>query len=229
MDTPEALKVVLLGEPGVGKTSIISRYTQGKFDPNYTSSLSAQFITKTILIDKIGRSIKFDIWDTAGQEKYRSLAKIFYKGAKVVIFVYDITSKQSIEGLKEFWVKEAKSDADGDAIFAIVANKSDLYERAEITDDEGKTFAKESGALFQSTSALSDTGIETLFRNIGMKYFNPDFDVENSEKQLKEEYEKRKKEEEEKKKNKGLATKLDPKKSGNKNEGTKSSGGKKCC
>ena len=93
MSAVETVKVVLLGEAGVGKTCIISQFISGVFDPDTISSLSAQYLTKTIDFSDINKSIKFEIWDTAGQERFRSLAKIFYKDAKVICLVYINTPK----------------------------------------------------------------------------------------------------------------------------------------
>ena len=171
------LKVVLLGESSVGKTSIINKFISGIFDPEVTSSLSAQFVSKTIEFKDLKQTIKFDIWDTAGQERYRSLAKIFYKDAKVICLCYDITSLKSFTELRDYWYKDqVKTNSDSDVIFAVVANKNDLYETAQVKDEEGKAFAKQIKGIFQSTSAKSDSGISALFENIGRRYFNPDFD-----------------------------------------------------
>ena len=200
MSSVEQVKVVLLGESGVGKTSIIAQFTSGKFDPDCVTSLSAQFISKTIEFENLQKAIKFDIWDTAGQEKYRALAKIFYKDAKVIILVYDITDKRSFDEVKSYWYEMVKSNADSDAMIAIVANKNDLYDSAQVSEEEAKEFAKSVGAIFQSTSAKSDSGITTLFDNIGQKYFNPDFDCTAADKKEQEEYMKKKSEEKQKKK-----------------------------
>ena len=189
------LKVVLLGESGVGKTSIINMFTSGKYDPDVGSSLSAQFTSKTIEFKDLKRTIKFDIWDTAGQEKYRSLAKIFYKEAKVIGLCYDITNKTSFIELKNYWYEhETKTSVDGNPIFAVIGNKNDLYERKQVSDEEGKAFAKEINAIFQVTSAKTDSGINLLFENIGKKYFNPDFDCNEEENKQKQEYEQKKNE-----------------------------------
>ena len=102
MSAPESVKVVLLGESGVGKTSIIAQFTTGNFDPDVVTSLSAQYVSKTVEYDNLQKAIKFDLWDTAGQEKYRALAKIFYKDAKVIILVYDITNTRSFDELKSY-------------------------------------------------------------------------------------------------------------------------------
>ena len=182
MSSPETVKVVLLGEAGVGKTCIISQFISGVFDPDTISSLSAQFITKNMELKNIKKVIKFDIWDTAGQERFRALAKIFYKDAKVICLVYDITSKKTFEELKEFWYEQqTKLNVDGEPIFAVVANKNDLYEIQQVKDEEGKEFAKSINEIFQSTSAKSDSVITNLFENIGYRYFDPNFDTNEIE------------------------------------------------
>ena len=187
----ETIKLVLIGESGVGKTSIISRYTNNTFDPQVLTSSSAQFLTKTIELNK-DTSIKFDIWDTAGQEKFKSLAKIFYKDAKVIILVYDITNKNSFESLKNFWYKEIMDNTISDVILAIVGNKSDLYENEQVTDDEGKAYAKEKNAIFKSTSALSNRGIDSLFTDIAKKCLDPNYDYLAEDKKIQEEFNQRK-------------------------------------
>ena len=200
MASPETVKVVLLGEAGVGKTCIISQFISGVFDPDTISSLSAQFISKTIEFKDINKTIKFDIWDTAGQEKFRALAKIFYKDAKVICLVYDITSDKSFEALKEFWYEQqTKLNVDGDPIYAVVANKNDLYESQQVNEEEAKEFAKTINAIYQSTSAKSNSGIATLFDNIGHKFFDPNFNTNEIESKEKQEYEKKKNEKAQKK------------------------------
>jgi len=171
----ETVKAVLVGESGVGKTSIISRFITDSFDPEVLSSSSAQFISKTIKLNE-QTSIKFDIWDTAGQEKFRSLAKIFYKDAKIIIYVYDITDKKSFDEIKNYWYKETSENFTGDVILALIGNKIDLYENEQVTDEEGKKFANQINAIFKTTSALSNIGINWLFENLGKKVLNPNYD-----------------------------------------------------
>ena len=198
------LKVVLLGESGVGKTCIINKFTSGIFDPEVVTSLSAQFISKSIEFKEINQTIKFDIWDTAGQEKFRSLAKIFYKDAKVICLCYDITSRKSFNELKDYWYEQqVKLNSDGQPIFAVVANKIDLYETQQVSDEEGKAFAREINGIFQATSAKSDAGISNLFENIGKKYFDPNFDTNEAESKEKIEYQQKKNEKIQQKKQSG--------------------------
>ena len=192
MSSADAIKVVLLGEAGVGKTSIIHQFTYHKFDPDCISSISAQFISKTIEYKGYG-AIKYDIWDTAGQERYRSMAKIFYKDAKVIIFVYDITSESTFDGMKDYWYEQTKINCERDAILAVVANKNDLYGDQVVSDEIGQNFADDIGAIFQSTSALSDSGIGKLFDNIGKKIIDPDYDYKDSDKKAKANFDKKQK------------------------------------
>ena len=220
MTEQDSIKVVLLGEAGVGKTSIISQFTIHKFDPHRETSLSAQFNTKTMEFPDLGQSIKFDIWDTVGQEKYRSIAKIFYKDAKAIIFVYDITREFSFEGIKNFWYEETKNNWDGTPILAVVANKIDLYEEQKVSNNDGKEFAKKIGAIFQTTSALSDSGISTLFENIGKTFLIPGYDYQSEDKQAQENYMKKKQEEEQ-------VNKKEKQKRGMKLEQMNKDGGKK--
>ena len=183
MSTTETVKVVLLGEAGVGKTCLISQFISGVFDADTISSLSAQFITKTVDFKKYDKSLKFEIWDTAGQERFRSLARIFYKDAKVICLVYDITLKESFEKMKSYWYEqEVLLNADGQPIFVVVGNKFDLYEKRQVSDEEALDFAKSIRAIFQYTSAKNASGINELFNNIGNEYFNPDFNLLEQEK-----------------------------------------------
>ena len=218
MTDQESIKVVLLGESGVGKTSIVSQFTTHKFDPHRETSLSAQFVSKTVDFPDLGQSIKFDIWDTVGQEKYRSIAKIFYKDAKVIIFVYDITTEFSFEGITNYWYEETKNNWDGTPILAVVANKIDLYENQKVSNNDGKAFAEKIGAIFQTTSALSDSGISTLFENIGKTYLIPGYDYQSGDKKAQENFMKKKQEEEQanKKEKQKRGMKLDQMKDGGK-------------
>ena len=103
-------KVVFIGEAGVGKTSIIQRFMENTFSSSTISTTDAIFIEKEMYFEDINQKIKFELWDTAGQEKYRALAKVFYKDAAVCVLVYDVSSKKSFEELKNYWIKEVKAN-----------------------------------------------------------------------------------------------------------------------
>ena len=194
-------KVVLVGESGVGKTSIIKQFTSHSFDPDCQASISSQFSSKVVNINGTKKAIRFDLWDTAGQEKYRSLAKIFYKDARIIIFVYEITNKKSFEGLQNYWYQQVNSSCLPNVIFALVGNKNDLYNIAEVNEEEAMKWADSIGAIFQTTSALSNTGIDVLFQLVGKKFLNPNFDYKSEEDLKKQQYEKKKEDQKENKNN----------------------------
>jgi small GTP-binding protein len=107
---PLKCKIVLIGEKGVGKTSIIDRYVRNNFMLELLSTAGLCYTEKTVLIKDYNQSIKFEIWDTAGQEKYRSLAKVFYTNGDAIILIYDITERRSFEEIKNYWINEIKAN-----------------------------------------------------------------------------------------------------------------------
>ncbi len=165
-------KVVLLGESGVGKTSIITRYVNNYFEDNSLTTNGASSTYKTIYLEKYNKSIKFEIWDTAGQERYRALTKIFYKNTNAVILCYDITKKGSFNEIKNYWFNEVKNNSPNDIVIAIAANKSDLYESEEVNEEEAINYAKSVGVIFFETSAMNSSGIDDLFNVIGDKFID---------------------------------------------------------
>ena len=168
-------KVVLVGESGVGKTCIISRFISGAFDFNVSSTNGASYASKNVQYDKLGKSLLLDVWDTAGQEKYRSLTKFFYKDAKVAILVYDITRQSSFDSLTNYWYKEVKEHGPENIVLGIAGNKCDLYEQEEVNETKAREFAQSIGAIFALTSAQNNSGINELFRDVGNKYLDPNF------------------------------------------------------
>ena len=191
----EVAKVVLLGESGVGKTCIIKQFTENKFDIDELVSLSAQFVSKTLNFADEKKQIKFDIWDTVGQERFRSIAKIFYKDAKVIIFVYDITSKKTFDALINYWYEELRNNCSEKPVYAVVGNKNDLYMNQQVTVSDGKNFAKSIGGIFQLTSAKTSEGINNLFENIGNKLLKPNYKYDENDNIARENYNKKKEEE----------------------------------
>ena len=171
-------KVVLLGDSGVGKTCIIARYISGSFDKNSPTTNGASFCSKNVRFDQLGKNLLLDIWDTAGQEKYKALTKFFYKDAAVCILVYDVTRKESFQSLKDYWYSQLKENSEPDIVIGVAGNKSDLYENEEVKEDEAREWAKEIGAVFELTSAQNHTGINDLFLNVGYKFLDPSFKPE---------------------------------------------------
>ena len=159
----EKVKIVLVGESGVGNTNILSQYVRHKFDINSMTTDSAAQEGKTVRYEENKISLQMELWDTAGQEKFRSLARFFYKDATAAILVYDITRKESFEGIKNYWHKEILDKTPEGVVIGIAANKADLFLNAEVSENEGREFARKVGAIFRQTSALTSDGIEDLF------------------------------------------------------------------
>ena len=175
-----SVKITLLGNCGVGKSSIIQRYANNTFSEDYISTSGASYCSKEI---KRGNKIYLlDIWDTAGQEKYRSLGKNFYREAYIVILVYDITRQDSIDGLKNIWYPDLQKYGENFKILAVVGNKFDRYEEEDIVDEEeAKSFAKEINGIFMNVSAKNGDNIESLFNTLIDLYIKPDFQNNISE------------------------------------------------
>ena len=173
------IKVVLLGDAGVGKTAIIRRYYEGKFSEILESTYNASFIEKTVQIEK--KKLVLELWDTVGQEAYRSLTKIFTKNSKIIILVYDVTSMETFNSLN-YWYDYISKEAEGNVILGVAGNKTDLIleegHKEEVSQEEGKNFAEKINASFALISAKeSDQEIKKLFnelisRYLGVKNFN---------------------------------------------------------
>ena len=197
MAIAEENKIVIVGETGVGKTCILKQFSENTFDDKEMSSLTSQYKKKTIKL-VTGEDITFNIYDTAGQERFRSLAKIFYKDARIVILVYDITNKKSFEEMKNYWYNEVKNIPTENLILAIAGNKCDLYEERQVENEEGEDYAKSVNAIFVETSAKNDSGIDELFENIGYKIIDPHFNFYDEKEKKKKKFENIKKKVEEK-------------------------------
>ena len=171
-EAPIPCKIILVGESGVGKTSIISCYLdnyQGKVE----STLGAYFSNKTIIVD--GFQINLEIWDTAGQEQYRSINNLFYRDAHICLLVYDITNKPSFNNIKDYWYESVKENGLEGIIFGVAGNKSDLYEDEEVNENEAREFSDSINACFKLTSAELNSSIEDIFMMLGEKFIKSDF------------------------------------------------------
>lgn len=163
------VKVVLLGDSGVGKSSIVMRFVSNTYDKYNESTIGASFMSKMIMVD--GHSIKYQIWDTAGQEKYHSLAPMYYRGAAAAIVVYDITKRSTFETLKA-WVKELQQLGPPDIIICVCGNKADLKDQREVDSADAKRYAQEIGAIFFETSAKSGDAsgkVQDMFVDVARK------------------------------------------------------------
>ena len=153
-DSLKDIKIILLGESGVGKTNLI-RVTSGEeFEHNSMSSSSGSY-KEGFFISSKKKKYTYHLWDTAGQEAYRSLNKIFIKNAKIVIFVYAIDNEASFKELK-YWIELAKAELGDDFIMGIIANKIDLYEEQQVKEEVAIEFAKKLNIKYRATSALTE-------------------------------------------------------------------------
>ena len=169
MSDIESFKVVLVGESGVGKTSIITQFIDQTFQEDQQSTTGGTFSTKSVKCGN-NKTLKFEIWDTAGQERYRSLTKMFYKDANAAVLVYDITRKESFEELEKYWAGQIKESSPEQIILAVAANKSDLIDKEEVDEESARGFAERIGAIFVSTTATQVESINDLFIQIAKKY-----------------------------------------------------------
>ncbi len=152
-DEDNAIKIILLGEAGTGKSNLINIYCNLKFNPNTTSNITSAILEKEVVIGKILYLVK--LYDTAGQEKFRSLNNLFIKDSKICIFVYDISKPKTFNEL-DYWVNKVNELLGGEPILSVVANKSDLKE--SVKKSEGEEYAKKIGASFYQMSAKNDKG-----------------------------------------------------------------------
>ena len=163
-------KVVLVGDTGVGKTCIIQRYVNNNYEENVDSTVASTYTYKVLNFPNYNKSISFDIWDTAGQEIYRALAKNFYLNAAIGVLVYDIKRQSSFDSIKNYWYDQLKESGEENMIFAVAGNKCDLFNEEEVDEEEAKKFAKSIGAIFKLTSCKESIGIDELFSECGKRY-----------------------------------------------------------
>ena len=164
----EVIKLIIIGSVSVGKTSLLIRYATGKLQNILKSTSTPSYIPKTKMVNN--KLYEIRLWDTAGQEKYRSLTKIFIKDAKIALLVYAIDDENSFKDL-DMWLNIVKEVNNEKIILGIAANKADLYDKAKVTDEQGKQYAKKIGASWSSTSSLQDdNGIDGLVDELLEKY-----------------------------------------------------------
>jgi len=161
-------KVVLIGDSGVGKSNLLSRFTRNEFNLESKSTIGVEFATKSIQAD--GKTIKAQIWDTAGQERYRAITSAYYRGAVGALLVYDISKRITYENVSR-WLKELRDHADPNIVIMLVGNKKDLRHMRQVQTDEAKEFCKEHKLFFIETSALADSHVGTAFETILKEIF----------------------------------------------------------
>lgn len=166
------IKVILVGDSGVGKTSMISRYID-QYKDNIDSTITTAYYTKIENIKDY--NINFQIWDTVGQEQYRSLNSLFFKDAQICLMVYDITKEESFSSIKDYWYGAILENGTEGVIFGVAGNKNDLYINEKVDRQEVRDFCSEINAILKFTSAVQNACIAELFRELGEKFLDSDF------------------------------------------------------
>ena len=154
------LKYVIVGDASVGKSNLLLRYTHGQFRDEYQLTIGVEFGSSNITIDK--NVFRIQIWDTAGQENFKSITRSYYKNSACALIVYDITRRVSFENLSD-WIEDCKNSSPKTVFMVLVGNKCDLEENREVTEEEGKEFAERHGMLFFETSAKTGQNVKEVF------------------------------------------------------------------
>lgn len=156
-------KLVFLGDQGVGKTSIITRFMYDSFDKNYQATIGIDFLSKTMYLED--RTVRLQLWDTAGQERFRSLIPSYIRDSSVAVIVYDITNRASFLNTSK-WIEDVRNERGNDVIIILVGNKTDLSEKRQVSVEEGEDKASKEGIMFIESSAKAGFNIKALFRKL---------------------------------------------------------------
>ncbi|KAI3982410.1 hypothetical protein MKX01_041248 [Papaver californicum] len=156
-------KVVLIGDSGVGKSNLLSRFTRNEFSLESKSTIGVEFATRSLNVD--GKIIKAQIWDTAGQERYRAITSAYYRGAVGALLVYDVTRHVTFENI-ERWLKELREHTDPNIVVMLIGNKADLRHLVAVSSEDGTSFAERESLYFMETSALEATNVENAFAEV---------------------------------------------------------------
>ena len=157
-----SIKYIIIGDSGVGKSNILLRYSKDKFDKNHKATLGIEFMNKKVNFK--GTNYTIQIWDTAGQENYKSITRGYYKSSACAFIVYDITNLKTFKNINN-WIKDCVNLAPKNILLVLIGNKSDLEENREVDYDLGKNFADENNMIFFETSALSGNNIANAFNS----------------------------------------------------------------
>ncbi|KAL0362418.1 UNVERIFIED_CONTAM: Ras-related protein RABA1f [Sesamum calycinum] len=162
-------KVVLIGDSGVGKSNLLSRFTRNEFTLESKSTIGVEFATRSIRIDE--KVVKAQIWDTAGQERYRAITSAYYRGAAGALLVYDVTRHATFENL-ERWLKELRDHTDSSIVIMLIGNKADLRHLRAVATEDAQAFAERESMFFMETSALESMNVENAFSEVLTQIYN---------------------------------------------------------
>ncbi len=154
-------KYIIIGNPSVGKSCLLNQFLNNKFNSEYELTVGVEFGAKTITIDN-GEKVKLQIWDTAGQESFKSITRGYYRSAAVAVITYDITSRNSFDSI-DSWLKECKQNGNKEMTLVLVGNKSDLEDKREVPYEEGEKMAEDNNMLFFETSAKTSDNVLDMF------------------------------------------------------------------
>ena len=160
-------KILMLGDSEVGKSCFLMRYSDNVFVENYITTIGLDYKLKTVKLDN-GKTIKVQLWDTAGQDKYRTIAKNYYKGSHGILLLYDITKISSFDNIRE-WIRDIKEEVDENAILFLIGNKIDLSDKRVITKEKGTELAGEYKIPFFEASAKSGENVDEIFKALYKK------------------------------------------------------------
>ena len=155
-----------LGDSNVGKSCLVHRFVKHQFNSDQVTTVGAAFLQSPVPLDDSDDKIQFGIWDTAGSERYKALAPMYYRGAEAAIVVYDITSFESFEGAKS-WVRELKLYGQPNVVVALAANKQDLEQYRVVSTHEGQAYARENELTYFETSAKTAFNVKKMFVELG--------------------------------------------------------------
>lgn len=154
------LKLLLVGDSGVGKSCLLLRFVEDKFNPSFITTIGIDFKIRTIEID--GKRIKLQVWDTAGQERFRTITTAYYRGATGIILVYDVTDERTFENVRN-WFQTVHQHANDDTQLILVGNKNDETDLRAVSFEQGESLAKELGIPFLEASAKTNDNVDELF------------------------------------------------------------------
>jgi small GTP-binding protein len=164
MANPMEIKVCIIGDTDVGKTSLSTRYCHGEFPNNSTPTIGASFLQRRVVVDNT--EISLQIWDTAGQERFRSMAPMYYRGAKAAICVFDVTNEESFNRVST-WLRDLKSHADPNVVICLAGNKCDKPATFDLAKCEA--LARSLGGVYFATSALTGEGVQEIFETLARR------------------------------------------------------------